>query len=167
MNGRNALWAIALFSGLLLIAGHLVGQPGDTCLKETEPVAGMARESVRFTDDAGAVRGGIEVRIADTASRRAAGMQHLCPESIKDNPILFVFPAAGSPAFHMNNVHAPLDMVFIDADLRVTEIRRMEPGPRLMRPQTDITHALELAAGQARAIGIEPGMLLVRGTRED
>ncbi len=166
MTQRRSLWLIALTFGALFVVGHLTGQTGDDCLPETGPVAGMQWEEIAFVDDTDAEQARLRVRIAATDSQRSAGMQHLCPEAVADNPILFVFSGPQRPAFHMSNVHAPLDMVFIDPNDRVVELHVMEPGPRLTRPEVPVRHALELAKGQASTLGIEPGLTLRRGAEE-
>ncbi|MCP1675881.1 uncharacterized membrane protein (UPF0127 family) [Natronocella acetinitrilica] len=160
MSQRLGVWAFVLLSGLMLLTGHLFGQTTPACKAETPPLAGMEWQTIAFLADDGQAAAELRVRVARTQGQRAAGMQHLCPESIEENPMLFVFPSPQRPAFHMNNVHAPLDMVFIDPDGRVMELHLMEPGNSLTSPSAPISHALELAAGQAADLGIVPGMRL-------
>lgn len=161
-RSRGVPSMVAALGGVLLLGGQVAGLAGDDCVDETKPLAGMASREIAFIDDAGAERARLAVRVAASPAERAAGMQHLCPEAVADNPILFEFGEPLRPAFHMNNVHADLDIAFIDATGRVTEVRRMERGPRLTRPAAAVTHALELLAGQATDRGIEPGLQLVQ-----
>lgn len=160
---------LALVSGLSLFAGHLMGHVGKAsdCLASTPPLSEMAWETIRLEDQRGESVAELRVRVADEPGLRAAGMQHLCPEAIGDNPMLFVFSRPLRPSFHMQNVHAPLDIVFMDANGEVVERHLMEPGSRLTSPETSISYALELASGQAEALGIVPGLVLRRLEADD
>ena len=99
----------------------------------------------------------LDVRAARDAAQRAAGMQQLCAETVRENPMLFLFPQPQRPSFHMQNVHVPLDILFIREDGEIAEIHRMEPGPALISPDVRVQYALELAAGQAEALGLAVG----------
>ncbi len=137
------------------------------CRPQTAQVEGMPWQHIRLVGRESTGNGGetaisIAVRVASSRSQRQAGMQHLCPESIKHNPMLFVFDSPGRVAFHMGNVHAPLDIVFMDADGHVREIRRMTPGETVVRPLQPIAYALELLAGEVERLGIEAGMHMIR-----
>lgn len=95
----------------------------------------------------------LAVRVADDHRQRAAGFQHVCPETIEQTAIYFVFDRPRRPSFHMRNVKAPLDIAFMDADGVIVSIQRMEPyvlGARQHRtygPQTEVAAALETRAG--------------------
>ena len=95
----------------------------------------------------------IATRIADEASERAAGYQHICPRTIEDSTILFLFARPVRTAFHMHNVHAPLDIAFIGDDGRIREVLRMQPYQLAARthpvyqPQQAFIAALEAPAG--------------------
>ena len=137
------------------------------CRPQTGQVDGMPWQRIRLVgqESFGSVgKAGISiaVRVASSRSQRQAGMQHLCPESIRLNPMLFVFDSPGRVGFHMDNVHAPLDIVFMDADGYVREIRRMTPGETVVRPLQPIAYALELLSGEVDRLGIETGMHMIR-----
>lgn len=55
----------------------------------------------------------------------------------------------------------PIDVVFLDAELRVLSVREAVPAWRAVK-QRGAKAALELAAGEAARVGIVPGDRLVR-----
>jgi hypothetical protein len=150
---------------LLALAGCLVaaGTAAAECVDESEQMAAMERESVRLRHPRlGEVA--VEVRVADDRGERAAGFQHICPDAVDRNAILFVFPVPVNARFHMRNVHASLDIAFIDQTGRVREVLRMEAEPpgadgpgRLYGPGFPFTFALETAAGYLTERGIGDG----------
>lgn len=151
-----------MLAGLVLGTGTLpaVDDPGQhgaaACVEETEAVTGMPTAELGLP-------GGrhLRVRVAATGADRAAGMQHLCAEAVEDTAILFVFERPRRPRFHMNNVHAPLDIAFIAPDGRIVEVHRMEPGQEtLTAPQQPVAGALEVAAGRGAAHDLEPGRVI-------
>lgn len=171
MTGRNGRGRFgALFLCLFILAcvpglsgfSSLGGAP--ECRDQTPEFTEMPVGYVTIADTGKT----IDVRIAATDSHRAAGMQHLCKETIADNPILFLFDGPLRPSFHMNNVLAPLDIVFIDAGNRVVDVARMEPNQSaLTRPAQPVVAALELAAGQSAAYRLEHGVRVEWGRRND
>ena len=102
--------------------------------------------------------------IADENDERAAGFQHICPDVISGTLILFVFPSEFVPSFHMRNVHAPLDIAFIDASGVVVDVQTMNTyvlGARnqpLYSPPVPAQAALEADVGFFTSEGIEPGV---------
>ena len=93
------------------------------------------------------------VLVADDYRERAAGFQHVCPETIEKTAIYFEFERLRRPSFHMRNVKAPLDIAFIDAHGVIVDIQRMEPyvlGARHYEtygPPREVAAALEVRAG--------------------
>ncbi|SEO52280.1 DUF192 domain-containing protein [Aquisalimonas asiatica] len=160
-NGRGrfgALFLWAIIAGVAALVGclSLTAAQAPECRPSTEAVDAMPTQTLVFGSEQEHT---IDARLAATESHRAAGMQHLCPDVIAGTPILFLFDEPVTPAFHMNNVHAALDIVFVDSDHRVIDVSRMEPGQRsLTRPPGPVIAALEMKAGAAAAYGIEPGV---------
>lgn len=124
----------------------------------------MQARSITITRDDG-TEVQLSVKLADDVRERAAGFQHICPETINETPILFLFPRPTPVAFHMRNVHAPLDIAFIDADGRIVDIQRMavyaaDPENtinRYYRPRAPITAALETRVGLFATLGVTAG----------
>ena len=104
----------------------------------------------------------LPVRIADDASERGQGMQDLPPAVIREHPIWFEFPAPRRTGWHMRNVRLALDIAYIDASGEVLAVERMSPGGSGYGISQPIAAALELAAGEAERLGIEPGTRLTR-----
>ena len=126
----------------------------------------MAVTDVTLKGDRGAPLT-LTVRVADNGRQRAAGFQHICPAIIRETAILFLFANPARPTFHMHNVHAPLDLAFIDADGRIMEIHRMRTyvlgaaRHEYYRPRRPVRAALEVRAGFFSERGIVPGHRLI------
>lgn len=105
----------------------------------------------------------LDARIADEARERAAGFQHICPQTIERRAILFRFARVRRPSFHMHNVKAPLDIAFIDADGRIVDIQRMQPyvagaaRQPTYSPPGAVAAALETRAGWFAEHGVRAG----------
>lgn len=82
--------------------------------------------------------------------------------------MLFVFPEDGVKQFWMKNTFVDLDMVFLDADLKVLKVFHRvprssgagQPEPELARASAPARCVLELPAGAARAHKVRPGAAL-------
>lgn len=92
----------------------------------------------------------INTHIADEPAESAAGFQHVCPETIDQTFILFVYRSPYLGRFHMQNVYANLDIAFIRGDGVIVSIQQMRaepPGspvnPRLYSPTEPFMFALE------------------------
>lgn len=132
---------------------------GAACQPTTAPLDDMAEAGIVLAGP-GERRVRLRVRVADDHRERAAGFQHICPETIETTAIYFVFERPRRPSFHMHNVKAPLDIAFIDADGVIVSIQRMEPyvvGAREQKtygPQAEVAGALEARAGYFSGEGI-------------
>lgn len=106
----------------------------------------------------------LTVHVADDRSERAAGFQTLCPEVAQRTSILFWFRRSHVPSFHMNNVHMPLDIAFIDEAGIIRDIQTMLPyiigkqnQQRLWSPPVPVKAALEVKAGLFDELGVTAG----------
>ncbi|HKJ95389.1 MAG TPA: DUF192 domain-containing protein [Gammaproteobacteria bacterium] len=102
----------------------------------------------------------LEVRVADDSAERGQGMQYLPADTIRANPIWFVFPDERTAGWHMSNVSLALDIAFVGAGGRVIAVQRMEPGHGGYGIDRPIRYALEVAAGRADDLHIHPGTRL-------
>ena len=137
------------------------------CVDVTPGVEQMTPGQLRISRELG--NGNLlDVLVATSAEARAAGFQHICPETIADTAILFRFERDTRVPFHMRNVHAPLDIAFIDAQGVVVDLQRMEPyvasvvftrQPRY-QSQAPFRFALETEAGRMKELGISIGTRL-------
>ncbi|TPE48264.1 DUF192 domain-containing protein [Amaricoccus solimangrovi] len=100
----------------------------------------------------------ISVEVVDTAQGRERGLMYR--ESLpRYSGMLFVYEYAQPVAFWMENTLIPLDMLFFDASGRLERIHEnARPLDRTPIPGgEDIRFVLELNAGMARTLDIEPG----------
>ena len=108
----------------------------------------------------------VQYLIAESVALRAAGFQHVCPETIQKENILFVFQSEFVSAFHMNNVYAPLDIAFLDKHGVIIDIQTMYPYSLLSiekpryRPAGPAMYALEARQGFFKEKQIKVGARL-------
>jgi uncharacterized membrane protein (UPF0127 family) len=145
--GRRVLLSLVLL--LALAAPALANCPQAPQFLRTEPLSIATQRGVaHFT-----------VEIADTDTTREIGLMcrtHLGPQ----RGMLFDFgQPQGGVAFWMRNTLIPLDMVFIAADGRVVSITQdAKPLDETPIPAGGvILGVLEIAAGRAAALDIQPG----------
>lgn len=139
----------ALLAGLLVAAGPVRSDSAEDWVRSLEHV----RLVIRSEGEART----LTARLADEPGERARGMQHLAPETIRANPIWFVFDSPQRTGWHMRNVRLALDIAYVNADGRVLAVERMEPGGSGYGIDRPIRYALEVAAGRAEALGLRPG----------
>jgi uncharacterized membrane protein (UPF0127 family) len=85
--------------------------------------------------------------------------------------MIFVFDAPEQQEFWMKNTLVPLDMVWVDANGRVTTVAGHVPASTRATPDSEVarrtgfgSYVIELRAGEAEADGIVPGLHFVLGT---
>jgi uncharacterized protein len=115
-----------------------------------------AEDAVDLRDGDSVLR--FKVEVADDAEQRAQGL--MFRESLpRFSGMLFVYPKAGPVAFWMENTLIPLDMLFFDASGTLATVHpNARPLDRTPIPGGDeIRFVLEINAGLAAELGIEPG----------
>jgi uncharacterized protein len=109
----------------------------------------------------------LELRIADTVSRREYGL--MCVRSLPARTgMVFVFNDGDNYRdFWMKNTLIPLDMVWVAKNGHVNDVRANVPSTNVSTPDEKIPHrsgtgtyVIELAAGEAARAGIKPGTTL-------
>ena len=98
------------------------------------------------------------VEIANTEPEREKGLmfrKHLA----EGHGMLFDFRADQQVGFWMKNTYIPLDMIFIRGDGRIARIAQdTEPmSEKVVYSGAPVRAVLEVKAGTARRLGIEPG----------
>ena len=157
--GRVKPWRYLL--PLLSACIFLVGFQGQ-CQHETKAWQAMETHKVLLIGPGGK-RIELPVKIADEETERRAGFQHVCPRTIAKSPMLFIFPRSVRVSFHMNNVHAPLQIGFFGAEGTLIDVQLMQPyGPppgkrHLYDPGQPVRAALEAEAGFFEQYGLAPG----------
>ncbi len=110
-----------------------------------------------------APKGTISVLILSTPEARERGLSGV--RSLpKDSGMLFVFPTAGPYGFWMKGMSFAIDIVWIDADKRVSGVVSGIPPesyPEIFYPPSDAMYVLELNTGGAKDYGIATGTKLV------
>jgi uncharacterized membrane protein (UPF0127 family) len=153
MTGINrfAVLTVLVFSGSACAADCTPTTPGVEAMTSTAVTIEISTESSKSFD----------MLIADENLERSAGFQDICPDVISRTLILFIFPNEFIPSFHMRNVHAPLDIAFLDATGLVVDIQTMDTyvlGARnnpLYSPSTRSKAALEADVGFFEQQGVE------------
>jgi hypothetical protein len=84
-----------------------------------------------------------------------------------DRGMLFVFPDGGIKYFWMKNTFVDLDMVYLDAAMKVVKVFHRVPRSAKEQPESEIARVsapascvLELASGVARAHRVRPGSVI-------
>jgi uncharacterized membrane protein (UPF0127 family) len=104
------------------------------------------------------------VEIAETAQERQQGLMfrtHLPAE----RGMLFIQPEATPAAFWMKNTYIPLDLLYFDSAGRLLEIHAdvppcTTPSCPAYVSNGPIKYILEINAGSARRLGLQPGARL-------
>lgn len=106
------------------------------------------------------------LELAITSEERRVGLSnrdYLAP----DGGMLFVFSQESTLSFWMRDTLIPLDILFLNSDRRITNIHTMIPQPgvptnqlTLYRSTRPALYAVEVNAGIAGELGLEPGMVV-------
>jgi uncharacterized membrane protein (UPF0127 family) len=149
-------WLTAAGVGLLFIATVLVvlGNPVPA------PDSDYEWATVTIEDENGARLATVDVRIADTVDKRRLGLSNTSslPEG---EGMLFVHEAERELVYVMRKMDFPLDIVFVDAEGRITTIRHA-PVPEEIpdgngRFPGRGKYVLEVPRGYTNATGVDVG----------
>ncbi|MBU4369950.1 DUF192 domain-containing protein [Patescibacteria group bacterium] len=101
----------------------------------------------------------LEVEVAETFKEKAQGLSGR--ERILDNQgMLFVFKTPGRYPFWMKGMKFPIDIIWLDKDLKIVEINKEvqpESFPELLRPSTPIQYVLEVKNGWVDEYSVKQG----------
>jgi uncharacterized protein len=125
------------------------------------PAASQASEPARVEPvivETALGRFAFTAEIADTEELRRRGLMHR-QHLAQDHAMLFDWGRVEPVAMWMRNTYVSLDMIFIAADGRVTKIAEAtEPlSETIISSDGPVAAVLEVVAGTARRIGLEPG----------
>ncbi len=99
----------------------------------------------------------LSIDIADTPAALAQGLMWV-KDMPKESGMLFKFPSATEARFWGKNTYIPLDIAFIDANDRITNIKSITPMSTRMISGDGLTScAIEANAGFFRECGIKEG----------
>lgn len=158
---------LAVGAGALYASIHnaLVWAQSD-CQFSTRGLAAMQTARIALVNDQ-QQRITIPSHIADDATERAAGYQHICPAVIARTTILFRYSTPSAGRFHMYNVKAPLDIGFFDENGRLMQYMVMQPYAYdaqnqvkeiLYGPMRKFQYALEARRGFFQEKGLSAGV---------
>jgi len=102
------------------------------------------------------------VEVADTEEELTRGLMGRT-DLPEDHGMLFVFPKEAQHSFWMKDTLIPLDLIFIDKDYRVVDIKEnfqpCEEEPcDIFRPENDVMYVLEVNAGFVEKHSIREGI---------
>jgi uncharacterized membrane protein (UPF0127 family) len=99
----------------------------------------------------------IQVEIADDDAERQRGLMYR--ESLEeDHGMLFIYDRETTLAFWMKNTLIPLDIAYLDSDLRIVDIQQMEPQTTETHPSSaPAQYALEMNLGWFERNGVTVG----------
>lgn len=99
------------------------------------------------------------VLIMDTATGRQNGLSHR-KYLLSDEGMLFVFEKEDFHGFWMKDMLFSIDMIWIDANLRVVHVERSvspKTYPKVFSPESKSLYVLEVLAGQSDINNIKIG----------
>lgn len=98
------------------------------------------------------------VEVADSPAKRELGLQYR-RDLASDHGMIFLFPDQSQQTFWMKNTPIPLDMIFINRELKIVGIVEaavpFSLDPRSVSAPSQ--YVLEIAGGLAKRNGIRPG----------
>lgn len=99
----------------------------------------------------------VTVELAETAAERERGLMNRT-EVPEGTGMLFIFQDEEPRAFWMKDTHVPLDIAYLDSELRIVSIHQMEPLDTNTYPSGGpAMFALEVRQGWFADHGIEAG----------
>lgn len=100
----------------------------------------------------------LDIEIADTDYETQTGLMYR--NSMEEQQgMLFIFPESSNHSFYMKNTHIPLDMLFIENNLKIASIyENAEPYSEASIPsKVPVSYVLEINGGLAAKWGIAVG----------
>lgn len=108
----------------------------------------------------------LSVRLADSPVERRHGLSGYTPQTLRADGMLFVFVEPEVQHFWMQRMRFDLDVLWIKGD-QIVAISRSVPAPRpgeepatMTSQPVPVDRVLELPAGKAQELGINPGQTL-------
>ncbi len=105
-----------------------------------------------------------QVEIADTAAKRTLGLMNRenLPE---DQGMLFIFEDESEKSFWMKNTLIPLDMIFVDSNLKIVKIQKNAQPCKTITCTTypserPAKYVVEIGGGLSEKLGIEEGQTI-------
>lgn len=100
----------------------------------------------------------LDIEIADSEYETQTGLMYR-KEMKTNRGMLFVFEEEALHSFYMKNTLIPLDILFIDQELKIATIQRNAPpmNDRSIPSEVPVQYVLEVNAGMCDQWGVQPG----------
>jgi len=99
----------------------------------------------------------VQAELARTPEEREQGLMFR-EDLPKGRGMLFVFPDTQTRSFWMKDTFIPLDIAYLDSELRIVDIKAMEPRTLESHPSAKpAMFALEVPLGWFQEVGIQVG----------
>lgn len=131
--------------------------PGDSALEES--ATAPLQERLPPPGEAWVIFGSdtVHAEVARTLEEREQGLMYR-EELPEKRGMFFVFPDLQVRSFWMKNTFIPLDIAYLDAELRILDIQPMEPETTDPHPSAEpAMFALEVPLGWFAKMGISVG----------
>jgi uncharacterized membrane protein (UPF0127 family) len=157
-NKRLKKWLVLTLVGVVLLVGVIGAVYAYKTHKTTEPLK-FTSNTTQFTADGHTFT--LEIANTDNKQRLGLGKRSGLPE---DHGMLFTYDNSASRCFWMKDMQFSIDIIWLDADRRVTHIEpNLSPDtyPKAYCPKAGAMYVLELRAGMAKTINLKVGDLVV------
>jgi hypothetical protein len=153
LRRRGALLTF-LLALLVGCGGSATQRVGDRPPVEAEAGGGLAVATAPSGES-------VVLEVAASPARRARGLQHRT-EVPPGTGMLFLFDRPAREGFWMHECLVPLDIVWLDANGVVVDLAEQVPPCRaqpcpVYEPRAVASQVIEVAAGEARRLGMVPG----------
>ena len=156
---RSALTLPVILFFSILIGGTLCLSAGIIQVNNQESISQQRQTKIaKFTDRYGK-QGELNLEIASTPAAQAQGLMYRT-ELAPDDGMLFVFDTTAPRTFWMQNTYIPLDILFLDDDLKVVKIHSNTKPNQISEVYPSgipIRYGLETNGGWAKTVGVEEG----------
>lgn len=105
----------------------------------------------------------ILVRVADTEQEREIGLSGISKMN-QNEGMLFIFPQMGIYPFWMKDMQFPLDIIWIDDEMRIIDIHENiypESYPKTFISRSPARYVLEMNAGSVLQNGFSLGQIVI------
>ncbi|WP_297763160.1 DUF192 domain-containing protein [uncultured Muriicola sp.] len=152
---------IILFTGLCLslCLGFISCKEASKKIVTTAPITFTKEGSLSvYKQETDSLLIQLDIEIAETAYETQTGLMYR--NSMEDGQgMLFIFPEIAYHSFYMKNTKFPLDIIYIDEQLKVASIiKNAQPLDESSLPsQVPVKYVLEVKAGLSDVWGINTG----------
>lgn len=144
LDKKYLLFGILLLALSLVVLQTLKLREYNTCIDERDVLS---------------LRGNVYITWAKTEAEQQKGLSGHAP-LLPEEGMLFAFPSASSHGFWMNKMLFPIDIIWLDRDLRVLSVVKSvtpESFPESYYSPPEMQYALEVTSGFAEERNVAAG----------